>query len=158
LPSISATVASISACLASGTSRRVVMAQPCPAWEQIVKAAIIDARGTSASSITMNADLPPSSRKHFFTVALAAAMTARPVAVDPVKLIMSTSGLVTSAAPTSWLPPVSTFTTPGGMSVSSAMSLPSEAVTHGVSGGALSTDVQPAARAGASFASEICTG
>ena len=71
----------------------------------------------SASSRTMAADLPPSSRKTFFSVALAAAMIARPVGVDPVKVTMSTSGLVVSAAPTAGSAPESTLTTPGGMSV-----------------------------------------
>ena len=68
------------------------MAQPCPAWEQIVKPAIIAARSRSASSITTKADLPPSSRNTFFTVGLAAAMIRRPVAVEPVKLTESTAG------------------------------------------------------------------
>ena len=48
----------------------------------------------SASSSTIAADLPPSSRKTFLSVSLAAAMIRRPVGVDPVKVTMSTSGLV----------------------------------------------------------------
>ncbi len=51
-----------------------------------------------------------------------------------------------------------TFTTPGGKSVASAMSLPSASVAHGVSGAPLSTTVQPAASAGESFASESWIG
>ena len=77
------------------------MAQPCPACEQMVKPANIAASSMSASSRTMNADLPPSSRNTFFTVSLAAAMMLRPAAVEPVKLTMSTSGSVTSTSPTS---------------------------------------------------------
>ena len=68
------------------------MAQPWPAWEHTVNAAIIVAMARSASSRTMYADLPPSSRKTCFTVSLATAMMRRPVAVEPVKLIMSTIG------------------------------------------------------------------
>ncbi len=107
----------------------------------------------SASSRTIAADLPPSSRNTFFSVSLAAAMIARPVGVDPVKVTMSTSGLVVSAAPTAGSAPDSTFTTPAGMSVCSAISSPSASVISGVSGADLSTTVQPAASAGASLAS-----
>ena len=69
------------------------MAQPCPACEQIVKPANIAASARSASSSTTKADLPPSSRNTLFTVSLAAAMMRRPVAVEPVKLTMSTRGV-----------------------------------------------------------------
>ena len=71
----------------------------------------------SASSRTMAADLPPSSRNTFFRVSLAADMIALPVGVDPVKVTMSTSGLVVNAAPTAGSVPESTLTTPSGMSV-----------------------------------------
>ena len=74
-PAIVATVCSTaSSSLDSGTSRRLVMAHPWPACEQIVKPANMPARSSGASSITMKADLPPSSRNTCFTVALAAAM------------------------------------------------------------------------------------
>ncbi len=106
----------------------------------------------SASSSTIAADLPPSSRKTFLRVSLAAAMMRRPVGVDPVKVTMSTSGLVVSTAPTSGSDELSTLTTPAGMSVWLAISSPSASVTSGVSGAPLSTTVQPAASAGASFA------
>jgi len=122
-----------------------------------MKPANIVAIVRSASSSTMNADLPPSSRNTFFTVSLAAAMMLRPVAVEPVKLTMSTRGSVTSAAPTAASDEFRTFTTPAGMSVS-AMIAPSVELTHGVCGGPFTTTVQPAASAGASFAIVICTG
>ena len=124
------------------------MAQPWPAWEQTVKPASMAARSMSASSTTMNADLPPSSRNTFFTVSLAAAMMARPAGVEPVKLTMSTRGSVTRTSPTSTSEAVRTLTTPGGMSVWSAMTRARAAVTQGVCGGPFSTTVQPAARAG----------
>ena len=44
------------------------------------------------------------------------------------------------------------FTTPGGMSVSSAMMRPITVADHGVSGAGLSTTVFPAASAGPSLA------
>ena len=91
-------------------------------------------------------------------VSLAAAMIARPVGVEPVKVIMSTSGLVVSATPTWGSAPVSTLTTPAGMSVWLAMSSPSASVINGVSGAPFSTTVHPAASAGASLASASCVG
>ena len=67
----------------------------------------------------MAADLPPSSRCTRFSVGAAAAMIRLPVTALPVKLILSTSGLSTSAAPSSGLSPVTTLNTPGGRSHSS---------------------------------------
>jgi hypothetical protein len=102
--------------------------------------------------------LPPSSRNTFFTVSLAARMMARPVGVEPVKLTMSTRGSVTSASPAAGVEALTTLTTPAGMSVCSATSLASAALTHGVCGGPLTTTVHPAASAGTSLASVIWTG
>ena len=82
----------------------------------------------------MLADLPPSSRNTFFTVSDALAMMRRPVAVEPVKVIMSTRGSVVSTSPTMWSDEATTFTTPAGMSVSSAMMRPRHVADHGVSG------------------------
>ena len=53
-------------------------------------------------------------------------MTARPVAVEPVNETMSTRGSFDSSAPTPWSLEVTTLTTPGGMSVCSATSSPSD--------------------------------
>ena len=92
------------------------------------------------------------------TVALAAAMIRRPVAVEPVNVTASTSGEVVSASPTATSAEESTLTTPGGMSVCSAISSPRASVISGVSGAALSTTVQPAARAGDSLASASWVG
>ena len=81
----------------------------------------------------MWADLPPSSSSVFFTVAAPAARIARPVAVDPVKVIMSTRGSADSAAPTSLALDTTTLNTPAGMSVSSATMRPYSLPDHGVS-------------------------
>ena len=107
----------------------------------------------SASSRTMAADLPPSSRNTRLSVSLAAAMIRRPVAVEPVNVTTSTSGLVVSTAPTSGSDELSTFTTPAGMSVWLAINSPSASVTRGVSGAPFNTTVHPAASAGGSLAS-----
>ena len=79
-----------------GTSSRVVSAQPWPAWMQTANAAAPTAAARSASSSTIAADLPPSSRNTFFSVGAAAAMIARPVAVEPVNETRSTRGSVAS--------------------------------------------------------------
>ncbi|CNH10500.1 Uncharacterised protein [Mycobacterium tuberculosis] len=96
----------------------------------------------------MKADLPPSSRKTFLMVAAPSAITLRPVAVEPVNEIMSTRGSLASMAPTAWSLEVTMLITPGGKSVCSAMSSPSTAAHHGVSGAGFRTTVLPAASAG----------
>ncbi len=85
-------------------------------------------------------------------VSLAAAMILRPVAVDPVNVTTSTSGLVVRATPTAASVELITLITPAGMSVYLAMTSPSASVVNGVSGAAFSTTVQPAASAGPSLA------
>ena len=72
-----------------------------------------------------------------------------PVAVEPVKAIMSTIGLEVSSSPTSPCP-VMTLSTPGGIPASSAAWAMTNA-SSGVHGWGLSTTVQPAASAGATF-------
>ncbi len=72
------------------------------------------AAARSASSSTRLTDLPPSSRNTGFRVSAAAAMIRRPVAVEPVKAIMSTSATSVSTSPTRWSDEVTTLTTPGG--------------------------------------------
>ena len=113
---------------------------------------------SSTSSSTTWADLPPSSRNTRVMLLLAAAMTLRPVSVDPVKLTMSTLGSVTMAAPMSLSDDVTTLNTPAGMSVCSATSRASAIAVHGVSGAGLSTTVHPAASAGATLARLIWVG
>ena len=143
---------------ARGTTSRVVIAQPWPAWMQAANAVAPATEATSASSSAIAADLPPSSRNTFFSVGAAAAMIARPVAVEPVKDTMSIRGSVVSTAATSLDRGVTTLKTPGGMSVSSATSRPSSQASHGVSGAGLRTTVQPAASAGPTLARLIWVG
>ena len=107
----------------------------------------------------MFADLPPSSRNTFFTVAEARAMMCLPTAVEPVNDTMSTRGSPTSWSPTSrGSSEVITLNTPAGISVCSFTRRPSIVADHGVSGAALSTTVQPAASAGMHLARLICSG
>ena len=134
------------------------MAQPWPAWMQAANAVAPATEATSASSSAIAADLPPSSRNTFFSVGAAAAMIARPVAVEPVKDTMSIRGSVASTEATSLDRGVTTLKTPGGMSVSSATSRPSSQASHGVSGAGLRTTVQPAASAGPTLARLIWVG
>jgi hypothetical protein len=124
----------------------------------IWKAALPSAVSRSASSRASSADLPPSSRKTFLMLPAPARITVRPVAVEPVKVIMSTRGSSASCWPTSCREETTTLNTPAGMSVSSATMRPSTVADHGVSGAGLSTTVLPAARAGTAFARLICIG
>ena len=72
----------------------------------------------SASSSTMSALLPPSSRLTRFSVRPAASPTIRPTAVEPVKEIIATSGWAASAPPGS-ASPGSMCSTPSGSPASS---------------------------------------
>ena len=97
----------------------------------------------------MLGDLPPSSRASGVRWAAAAAISARAVAVPPVKLILSTPGWPTSAAPAA-APPTTTLSTPGGRPASAASSA-KRSTPNGASSGGLATTALPAARAGAAF-------
>ncbi len=99
----------------------------------------------SASSSTMVADLPPSSRKTRFMVAAPFSMIRWPTAVEPVNEIMSTLGESVSSSPIRWSDDVTMLRTPAGMSVFSATMRPSSVAFHGVSGAGLSTTVLPVA-------------
>ena len=95
--------------------------------------------------------LPPSSSATFFTVAAAAAMIACPVARPPVKETMSTAGCSVSGAPT--------VGAGAEHEVDHARRQPGlgeqlheqDRRCDGVSSLGLSTNVQPAASAGATF-------
>src|SRR5665213_1697844 len=106
----------------------------------------------------MHADLPPSSRKTRLTVGAAQAISRRPTAVDPVKLTMSTFGSSARICATALSEVETMFTTPTGISVSSAMILPTAEADHGVSGAGFSTVVQPAPKAALSLAKLTCIG
>ena len=67
------------------------MAQPCPPWKQTAMPDGTDV-AKSASSSTMVADLPPSSRNVRLSVAPPFSMIRLPTAVEPVNEIRSTFG------------------------------------------------------------------
>src|SRR5258706_14472338 len=63
----------------------------------------------TASSSTIVGDLPPNSRVMRFMVSAPSRMIDLPTPTEPVKEILSTSGLRTSSAPTTLPRPVTTF-------------------------------------------------
>ena len=138
------------------TNNREPATQTCPALEKIASAAPGIACSKFASANTITGDLPPSSRDTFFKFPEACIMIFRAVAEEPVKAILSTPGCSASAAPV--LPsPVTMLTTPGGNPACSKSS-PNNSVLMGVCSAGLKTQVQPAAKAGASFHAAITKG
>ena len=87
----------------------------------------------------------------------AAAITLRPTGVDPVNVTTSTSRWPASAVPTSPPAPVMTLKTPSGRPASVA-SRARVSVVSGVSSAGLMTTLHPAARAGSTFHTAICSG
>ena len=84
-------------------------------------------------------------------------MIRRPISVEPVNATLSTRGSVTRASPAAAPEPGTTFTTPGGMSVSARISASAHAVA-GVYVAGFSTAALPVARAGAIFQIAIMYG
>src|SRR5579863_5799231 len=115
------------------------------------------AASQSASAKKMLGDFPPSSKVTRFSVSAALLTIILPTAALPVKAILSTPGCATSAAPAISPTPLITLTTPGGSPASSNQFANSRAVS-GVCSAGLSTQVQPAAIAGASFHAAINSG
>ena len=114
---------------------RVESAQPCPQTSAVPNAAAMAGPLTSSrSSSRIIADLPPSSRNTLVTCWAAARMMVLPVAVEPVKEIMSTRGSSVRSAPMAGLAAEITLKTPGGMSVCSVTRRPSASALHGVCG------------------------
>ena len=71
-----------------------------PPWKNVPHSTAAAAMSRSASSSTMLADLPPSSRVTGFTVPDASCMMRRPTSVEPVNAVLSTIGLAASSSPT----------------------------------------------------------
>ncbi len=122
-------------------------------WPECRKTAVIamsSAVSRSASAKTMLGFLPPSSSATFFTVPDAAAMIRLPVPRPPVNETRSTRGSSLRAAPALGPSPRTRLPTPAGSPASSSSLIRWIAVV-GESSLGLSTNVQPAARAGATF-------
>src|SRR5438105_12046321 len=115
------------------------------------------AASKSASAKKMFGDLPPSSKVTSLTVSAAILTICLPTAALPVKATLSTSACVTRGAPADSPKPVTTLTTPGGSPISANQFAISSTVS-GVCSAGLSTQVQPAANAGASFQAAISNG
>jgi hypothetical protein len=111
----------------------------------------------SRSAKMMFGDLPPSSRLTCLSWCPAVSPILRPVASDPVKVILRTSGCSTSGAPT-WSPnPVTTLITPGGRPASVNRAASSTVLAE-VNSDGLITTVHPAASAGANFQASSISG
>jgi hypothetical protein len=80
---------------------------------QIASTTPSTAASRSASSNTMNGDLPPSSSESFLPVPAVARRIARPTSVEPVNAILSTSACSAIRAPVA-PSPVTMLTTPAG--------------------------------------------
>ena len=115
------------------------------------------AASRSASSNTTNGALPPSSSWVRCPCIAAAAITRRPTAVEPVNVTRSTSRCPASAVPTSAPAPVTTLSTPSGRPASLASRARVSVVSGVISAGLITTE-QPAANAGNTFHTAICSG
>ncbi len=111
---------------------------------------------SGASSKTMLAALPPSSRVARVRVPAMERAMALPTPVEPVKAILSMPSCSTNACPVGPAP-VMMLTTPGGRSACWHTCANSSAVNGVVSAG-LRTTVLPVARAGAIFHASISSG
>ena len=128
---------------------RVCAAHTCPLFCRPASSSWGTVAARSASSSTIPADLPPSSRVHRFTISPHTAPTRRPAAVLPVNETLSTAGWATRWRPSS-ASPGRMLTTPAGTPASTSTSARTKALT-GASGDGLSTIGAPAARAAPSF-------
>src|SRR6218665_3209151 len=130
----------------SCTSNRDPAQQTCPWLKKMPFTIPSMASSRGASSKTMFAAFPPSSRVSRLDVPATCRAIDRPTSVDPVNATLSTSSCATSAAPVARAP-VIMFTTPGGSSACCSISAKSSAVSEVVSAG-LSTTVLPVASVG----------
>ena len=110
--------------------------------------------GSSPGSM-MPASLPPSSSVTGVTPAAALAMTFLPVAIEPVKTILSMPLCPVSSAPSS-SPPEMTLTSPGGSASFNSSTILS--VLRGVNGDGLMTTVLPVRIPGTMCQIAIITG
>ncbi len=140
----------------SATSRREPAQQTCPWLKKMPSTTPSTALSRSASSNTMNGDLPPSSSDSRLPEPAVARRIRRPTSVEPVKAILSTPLCATSAAPVA-PSPVTMLTTPGGSPASMQISANASAVS-GVNSAGFSTTVSPQASAGATFQASISSG
>ena len=139
-----------SSAMDSSTTSRAPAEQTWPECRKTAVIAMSSAVARSASAKTMLGFLPPSSSAIFFTVPDAVAMIRLPVPRPPVKETRSTRGSSLSSAPACGPSPSTRLATPAGTPASSSSRIRWMAV-WGESSLGLSTNVQPAASAGATF-------
>ena len=149
-PAAAAAAAAASSIFSAGTRMRVPALQLCPVFMHIPKKSRPTVSPTSAEGRTMLADLPPSSCATRLTVGAAFLATSTPARVEPVKLIMSTSGCEERWAPTVGPSPLTRLNTPAGTPASWSTSAKRSALRGAISEG-LSTMVHPVAIAGATL-------
>ena len=140
----------------SCTSRREPAQQTWPWLKKMPLTMPSTAWSIGASSNTMFAALPPSSRVTFLSVPATVRAMALPTSVEPVKATLSMPSCPTSAAPVE-PSPVMMLTTPFGSPAWRQMSAKNSALSGVVSAG-LRTTVLPAASAGAIFHASISSG
>ncbi len=150
------TLATKASWMPSCTSRRDPAQHTWPWLNQMASTTPSTAELRSASSKTMNGDLPPSSSVSDLPEPAVSSRIRRPTSVEPVKAILSTSGCLTSISPVA-PSPVTTLTTPLGSPAISQMSAKSSA-DSGVNLAGLRMLVLPSAIAGAIFQAAISSG
>src|SRR3972149_1069940 len=136
---------------------RLVAVHLCPDSEKAPQATLSAARSKSASSITITAFLPPSSRDTLASLPAQFLPIVFPVELDPVNEIMEISGCRTSASPASGPGPWIRFTTPAGSPASSNILMKYTAVS-GVFSSDFRITVFPHNRAGNVFQHAIAIG
>ena len=114
-------LATTSSATDSCTSRREPAQQTCPWLKKMPLTMPSTAWSSGASSKTMLAALPPSSRLRRLAVPATLRWISLPTSVEPVNAILSTPSCSTSACPIAG-PPAMTLTTPGGRSHSAMIS------------------------------------
>ena len=133
----------------SCTNMRLGEMQACPVFRNLTAAAPLAAWTGSASLKTMNGAWPPSSAETRFMFAAALPTSILPTAVEPVKVILRTSGLVQNSSPMGFgSRAVTRLITPSG-TPASIRHLKVSMAQSGVASAGLRTMVQPAASAGA---------
>jgi len=142
----------------SCTMKRFAAVQACPMFRNLASIAPSTALSRSASSNTTNGAFPPSSIETRSTPLAACSMSRTPTSVEPVKdSLRSRGSAMIGAESREAEDEVTTFTTPAGRPTSSS-SAAKASVVSGVSVAGLTTEVQPAASAGAILRVAIASG
>src|SRR5579875_895892 len=135
--------------LVRGASTRDMVKHACPQFAKHRQPSSAAVASMSTSSSTIAADFPPSSRPTGLRVSPQIAAILRPAGVGPATATTSTPGCAASSSATRPVP-VTRLNTPGGKSAASNASARMYPDSD-VSAAGLSTTVQPAASAGASW-------